>query len=58
MSFDYIISEICNLRIGEVILIGNNTTLLDYGHQFIGSFHTMDSKCDPKIRLVVIYIRY
>ena len=29
MSFDHIIREICNSRIGEVILIGDNTTLLD-----------------------------
>ena len=32
ISFDHIISEICNSLIGEVILIGDNTTLLDYGH--------------------------
>ena len=30
MSIDHIISEICNSRIGEVILIDDNTTLLDY----------------------------
>ena len=39
MLVDDIISEICNLRIEEVILIGDNTTLLDYGHQLIGSLH-------------------
>ena len=44
MSFDYIISEICNLRIGEAILIGDNTTLLDYGHQFIGMLYVVDSR--------------
>ena len=44
MSMDYIISEIYNLRIGEVILIGDNTTLLDYRHQFMGSLHAMDSR--------------
>ena len=44
MSTDHIISEICNSRIGEVILIGDNTTLLNYGHQFIGSLHVVDSK--------------
>ena len=43
MSFDHIISEICNSRIGEVILIGDNTTLLDYGHQFLRSVHVMGS---------------
>ena len=32
MSFDHIKSEICNSRILVVILIGNSTTLLDYGH--------------------------
>ena len=32
MSIDNIISEICNSRIKGVILIGNRTTLLDYGH--------------------------
>ena len=42
MSIDHIISGICNSTIGEVILIGDSTTLLDYGHQFIGSLHTMD----------------
>ena len=44
MSIDHIISGICNSKIGEVILIGDSTTLLDYGHQFIGSLHTMDSR--------------
>ena len=29
MSIDHIISEICNSRIEEIILIGNNITLLD-----------------------------
>ena len=43
MSIDHIISEICNSRVGEVIFIGDNTTLLDYGHQFIGSLHIVDS---------------
>ena len=44
MSFDYIISEICNSMIEEVILIGDSTTLLDYGHRFIGSLHAVDSR--------------
>ena len=42
MSVDHIISEICNSRIGEVILIGDSTTLLDYGHQFMGNLHAVD----------------
>ncbi|KAJ9684977.1 hypothetical protein PVL29_017129 [Vitis rotundifolia] len=44
MSIDHIISGICNSRIGEVILIGDSNTLLDHGHQFIGSQHTVDSR--------------
>ena len=44
MSIDHIISGICNLRIREVILIGDNTTLLDYRHQFIGCLDVVDSK--------------
>ena len=44
MSFDYIISEICNSMIEEVILIGDSTTLLDYRHWFIGSLHAVDSR--------------
>ena len=43
MSIDHIISEIFNLRIEKVILIGNNTILLEYKHQFIGSLHVVDS---------------
>ena len=43
MSVDHIISRVCNSRIGEVILIGDNTTLLDYEHQYIRSWHEMDS---------------
>ena len=27
-----------------MILIGDNTTLLDYGHQFMESLHVVDSK--------------
>ena len=30
--------------IREVILIGDNTTLLDYEHQFMGNVHAMDSR--------------
>ena len=39
MSIDYIISEIYNSRIREVILIGDSPILLDYGHWFMGSLH-------------------
>ena len=44
MSFDYIIRKICDLRIEEIILIGDSTILLNYGHQFIGSLHAVDSR--------------
>ena len=44
MSFDHIISGICNLGILEVILIGDSITLLYYGHQLMGSLHAMDSR--------------
>ena len=44
MLIDHIISEISNLMIRKVILISDITTLLDYGHQFIGSLHVVDSK--------------
>ena len=33
-----------NSRIWEVILIGDRTTLLDYGHRFMGSLHAVDSR--------------
>ena len=44
MSIDRIISEIYNLRIGEVLLIGDNTTLLDYEHQFMGSLNVVNGR--------------
>ena len=46
MSIDHIIhgSYICNSRIEEVILIGDNTTLLNYGHQFMESLYIVDGK--------------
>ena len=44
MSIDYIIIEICNLKMEEVILIRDNTTLLDYAHLFIGKLHVVDSR--------------
>ena len=44
-ELEYIImSGICNSRIWKVILIGDNTTLLYYKHQFRGSLHAMDSR--------------
>ena len=58
MSFDYIISKIYNTRIWEVILIGDNTTLLDYEHQFMESLHIMKVGYRPKFCLIVIYIEY
>ena len=39
MLIDHIISGIGKLRIGEVILKGDNITLLYYRHQFMGSLH-------------------
>ena len=44
MSIDHIISGIYNSRIEEVILIGDNITLLDYEHQFMGSLYAVDNK--------------
>ena len=44
MSIDHIIGEIYNSKIGKIILIGDNTTLLDYEHQFIGSLDTVNSR--------------
>ena len=44
MSIDHIISENCNLRIGKVILISDNTTLLNYEHQFIENLHEVDGR--------------
>ena len=44
MSIDHIINEIYNSNIREVILIGDNTILLNYGRQFMGSLHVVDSR--------------
>ena len=44
MLDDHIISEIYNLKIEEVILIGDCTTLLYYERQFMGSSHPMNSR--------------
>ena len=35
-------AKVCQLII--LILIGDNTTLLDYEHQFMRSLHVMDSR--------------
>ena len=44
MSINHIIRRICNLRIEEIILIGDSMFLLDYEHQFIRNLHVMDSR--------------
>ena len=44
MIVDHIISKIYNLRILEITLIVDSTTLLDYRQSFIGGLHEMDSK--------------
>ena len=44
MSIDHTINEIYNSNIKEVILIGDSTILLNYGHQFMGSLHVVDSR--------------
>ena len=44
MSIDHIMSEICNLRIGEIILIDDSNTLLNYGYQFIKNLYAVDSR--------------
>ena len=44
MSINHIISGIYNSMIGEVILIGDEITLLDYGYQFMGTLHVVDSR--------------
>ena len=40
---------IYNLKIGEVILIGDNTILLDYGYRFIRSLHALDSRLQTQV---------
>ena len=44
MSIDHIISDVCNSRIGKVILISDSTTLLDYEHQFMRILRAINSK--------------
>ena len=58
MSIDYIINGICNSRIGKVILIGDNTTLLDYEYQFIGVCMQWIVGHELELCFVVIYIGY
>ena len=48
MSVDHIISKIYNSRIEDVILIGDNTILLDYKHQFTRSLHVVDSRSQTR----------
>ena len=55
MSIDHVISGIYNLRIEEVILIGDNTTLLDYGHRFMGSLHTMNSRSQTPSFVLLLF---
>ena len=49
MSIDHMISEIYNSRIGEVILIDDNTTLLDYGYQLMRGLLIVCSRAQPKL---------
>ena len=58
MSIDHIISGIYNSSIREVILIGDGTTLLDYGHQFMRVYMLWIVGHLPELCLNVIYIRY
>ena len=59
MSIDQMISGICNSRIGEVILIGNNTSLLNYKRQFMGVYMQQIVDHKPEhLSLIVIYIGY
>ena len=46
MLVDHIISGIYNSGIWEVILIGDNTTLLDYGHRFNYGLEHLVSHCN------------
>ena len=59
MSIDHIMSGIYNSGIEEIILIGDNITLLDYEHQFMGSLHVVDSRSRTSSTwgLIIIYIR-
>ena len=55
MPIDHIISEICNSKIREVILIGDNTTLLYSRHRFIGSLHVVDSRSQTQTSSCYLY---
>ena len=52
MSIDHIISEIYNLRIKDVILIGDDTILLYYRYRFMGSPHIVDSRLQSRVLLL------
>ena len=43
---------------GEVILIGDRTTLFDYRHQLIGSLHAMDSRSQTQALSCCNFIGY
>ena len=58
MPIDHIRSRIYNLRMREVILISDSTTLLDYRHKCMGSLHIVNSRSRTRACLVAIYIRY
>ena len=58
MSVDHIISGICNSSIGEVILIGDNTTLLYYKHQFMESLHVVDNRSQTRALSCCYLLRY
>ena len=49
MTIDHIIKRICNLRIKEVILIGDSTTLIDYKYQYIRSLHVADGISQTRV---------
>ena len=44
MSIDHLINGIYNSSIGEVVLIGDSITLVDYRYKFMGSLHVVDSR--------------
>ena len=55
MLVDHIISGTCNSRIGEVIFIGGNTTLLDYKNQLMRSLHAMDSRSQTSSFVMLLF---
>ena len=58
MSVNHIINEIYNSNIRKVILLDDNTTLLDYGHRFMGSLHAVDSKSWIQVLFRCNFMRY